>query len=83
LEAMSHGLPMVSYDCPTGPAELMRDGVSGRLLPDGDSEAFTAALLQLIDNPELRRRMGEAAWRDVHEYEMPRIVEQWEKVFAR
>jgi glycosyltransferase involved in cell wall biosynthesis len=83
LEAMSHGLPMVSYDCPTGPAELIRDGVSGRLLPDGDSEAFTAALLQLIDNPELRRRMGEAAWRDVHEYEMPRIVEQWEKVFAR
>ena len=82
LEAMSHGLPMVSYDCPTGPAELIRDGTNGRLVPDGDSGAFTGALLQLIDDPQARRRMGEAAWRDVHEYEMPRIVERWEKVFA-
>lgn len=83
LEAMCTGLPMVSYDCPRGPSDIVRDGVNGRLVPDGDQEAFTAALLQLIDDDALRRSMGEQAWRDAHAYEMPEIARRWNDVFDR
>ena len=83
LEAMSHGLPMVSYDCPRGPAEMIRDGENGRLVPNGDTASFTAALLQVIDDDDLRRRMGAAALSDAHQYEMPSIVARWISVFAQ
>lgn len=83
LEAMSVGLPMVAYDCPRGPAEVLRDGVNGRLIPDGDDAAFTAALTELMDSVELRQQMGAAALADAAAYSMPHIVTRWEAVFAR
>jgi glycosyltransferase involved in cell wall biosynthesis len=83
LEAMSVGLPMVAYDCPRGPAEVLRDGVNGRLIPDGDDAAFTAALTELMDSVELRQQMGAAALADAAAYSMPHIVTRWEAAFAR
>jgi glycosyltransferase involved in cell wall biosynthesis len=77
------GLPMVAYDCPRGPAEVVRDGVNGRLIPDGDAAAFTAALANLMDSVELRQRMGATALSDAAAYAMPNIVQQWEAAFAR
>ena len=83
LEAMSVGLPMVAYDCPRGPAETIRDGVNGRLIPDGDQPAFTAALDQLMASRRLRQRMGAAALADAAGYAMPNIVERWTRLLAR
>jgi glycosyltransferase involved in cell wall biosynthesis len=83
LEAMSVGLPMVAYDCPRGPAEVVRDGINGRLVPDGDAAAFAAALAELMDSVELRKRMGAAALADAAVYSMPNIVTRWETAFAR
>src|SRR5262245_54790226 len=83
LEAMSVGLPMVAYDCPRGPSETIRDSVNGRLIPNGDKSAFTAALGQLIDSPRLPRHMGSAALEDAAEYAIPNIVERWTKMLAR
>ncbi|HYJ66414.1 MAG TPA: glycosyltransferase [Nocardioidaceae bacterium] len=83
LEAMSVGLPMVAYDCPRGPAEVVRDGINGRLVPDGDATALTAALAELMDSVELRQRMGAAALADAAAYAMPNIATQWEAAFAR
>jgi glycosyltransferase involved in cell wall biosynthesis len=83
LEAMSTGLPLVSYDCPRGPADLVRDGVNGRLVPDGEQQALTDALLQVIDDEPLRRSMGKRAWLDAHAYELPVITQRWNDVFEQ
>jgi glycosyltransferase involved in cell wall biosynthesis len=64
LEAKSHGLPIVSYACPTGPREIVREGVDGFLIED-DAAAFGAAVQKLIENGALREQMGEAARQDV------------------
>jgi glycosyltransferase involved in cell wall biosynthesis len=83
LEAMSVGLPMVAYACPRGPAETVQDGVNGRLVPDGDQPAFTAALEQLMDSRRLRRRMGAASLAAAADYAMPQIAERWTNLLAR
>lgn len=60
-EAMLAGIPCVSYDCPTGPSELIEDGVNGILVPVGDVSKFTAALKRLVESPELAANMGHLA----------------------
>ena len=82
LEAMAIGLPAVAYDCPTGPRDLIADGVDGYVVPDGDEAALAARLAALMDDPEARRRMGEAARAKAAEYDVARIAERWEALFT-
>jgi glycosyltransferase involved in cell wall biosynthesis len=81
LEAMGCGLPLVSFDCPTGPADIIQDGVNGLLVPDGDVKALAAALNRLIEDPALRRRMGAAGVERAQEYAPARIAERWVRLF--
>ncbi len=83
LEAMSLGLPPVSYDCPTGPAELIQDGVNGRLVANGDTAAFTDALAQLMADKAMRERLGRASRITAEGYTTPVVVDQWESLFRR
>ena len=59
LEAQALGLPAVAFDCPTGPREIVSD-VGGIVAPAGDTAALADAMIALLRDPELRRRMGEA-----------------------
>lgn len=83
VEAMSYGLPVVSFDIPRGPADLVVDGENGRLLPDGDLAGYTAALLEIVGDDELRRRMGARAHETAREYEIDAIAARWEELFTR
>jgi glycosyltransferase involved in cell wall biosynthesis len=81
LEAMGCGLPLVSFDCPTGPADIIQDGRNGLLVPDGDVKGLAAALNRLIEDPALRRRMGADGLTRVQEYAPDRIAQRWERLF--
>lgn len=60
IEAMAYGVAPIVTDCGGSP-ELVVDGVSGLVIPVGDSAAISAAIRKLYEDPEMRRRMGRAA----------------------
>jgi glycosyltransferase involved in cell wall biosynthesis len=78
VEAMSKGLPVVSFNCPRGPAEIITDGVDGLLVPAEDVEALAGALLEVIRSPSLRRRMGAAGLEKASQFSPERIGERWD-----
>ncbi|MGX2996600.1 glycosyltransferase family 4 protein [Streptomyces sp. JNUCC 64] len=82
VEAMRCGVPVVSTDCPLGPAEIVRDGVDGRLVPVGDADALASAVLELIDDDAGRRAMGVAALEGARRYDPGPIVARYEALFA-
>ncbi|MFV0130617.1 glycosyltransferase family 4 protein [Streptomyces sp. HMX112] len=82
VEAMRCGLPVVSTDCPHGPGEIIEDGVDGRLVPVGDVDAIAGALLELIQDDDLRRRTGQAALTAARRFDPARIAERHEALFA-
>lgn len=61
IEAMCSGLPCVSFDCVTGPSEMIEDGKNGYLVPVGDVDLFTVRLKELMHNRELRNKFSKNA----------------------
>uniref|UniRef100_UPI00384A774A glycosyltransferase family 4 protein n=1 Tax=Streptomyces albicerus TaxID=2569859 RepID=UPI00384A774A len=82
VEAMRCGVPVISTDCPLGPAEIITEGVDGRLVPVGDARSLAEAMLDLITDEPLRRAMGEAARRGSRRYDAGPIVDRYEALFA-
>ncbi len=81
LEAMGVGLPVIAYDCPTGPRDVITDGVDGYVVPNGDEQALEARMLELMDDPDARVRLATAARRTAADYDVARLAERWEKLF--
>lgn len=82
VEAMRCGLPVVSTDCPHGPAEIIDNGVDGRLVPTGDVDSIAEALLDLINDDELRQRMGRAALEGSARFDPSRVAGRYESLFT-
>ena len=77
IEAMSLARPVISYDCPSGPAYLIQDGVNGILLPVGEIAGLTSRLNFLLDNPEKASALGREALK-VRDYcNINRVMEKW------
>ena len=82
-EAMSCGLPVVSFDCPYGPADIITDGVDGFLIKNRDVKAFANRVCQLIEDKDLRVRMGMAAIKSSQRYRADVIMPKWKELFER
>ena len=83
IEAMSCGLPVVSYDCPCGPKDIIRDGKNGFLVPVGDEEAMADRICRLIEDESLRKMMGASAFERSTDYSTERICQMWEALFHK
>ena len=81
LEAMSCGLPCVSFDCPYGPRNVITDGEDGILVEYLNSQALADNICKLIENEELRKRMGSNGRRNVLRFSRETIMPQWVELF--
>jgi glycosyltransferase involved in cell wall biosynthesis len=82
MEAMSHGVPVVSFDCPNGPAEMITDGVDGVLVPLNDVAALSRALIDLMGDSAKRRRYAEAALAASHRFTAEAVTDRWESLLS-
>lgn len=80
-EALSAGLPIVSFDCPHGPGEILTPGVDGLLVPPEDVSALADGICTLIEDDALRHRFARAAVETAEEFSMETIGNQWTRLF--
>jgi glycosyltransferase involved in cell wall biosynthesis len=83
LEAMACGTAVVATRCPSGPEEVITDGVDGLLVPVGDEVALAAALDRLLGDDALRCRLAEAGRRRAEDFRLEKIVADYERLFRQ
>lgn len=83
IEAMSAGLPVVTFDYKCGPRDIISDGIDGLIVTDGDLNAFATALLGLMADDNRRKQMGSAATMIIDRYSEERVMLQWTSLFEK
>ena len=81
IEAMSAGIPCVSYNCACGPSEIISDGLDGYLVPIGDKEKMADKIKELLKNDNKRIAMGLAAFEKSKKFLPENIMPVWESLF--
>ena len=81
IEAMACGLPCISFNCPNGPADIIKDKIDGILTENGNIEELAKAIDYLISFPEKRKEMGHRARQNVQRYKPDEIMQKWISLF--
>lgn len=81
VEAMSCGLPVVSFDCPCGPKDIVTNGVDGFLVPNGNVGQFAEQLLRLMEHPEEMSYFSKKAHERSKYFYMDNISLRWKELF--
>ena len=81
LEAMSCGLPVISFDCPCGPRDMIKYNENGFLIEFGNIKEMANKIEELIANEEKRKLFGKNARKSIQKYSKDKIMEEWIKLF--
>lgn len=82
LEAMACGCPVIATDCPSGPREVILNGENGLLVPVNDPSAIADALVRVLTDGMLRRRLVQGGLHRVEAFTIPGMVERYESVYS-
>jgi glycosyltransferase involved in cell wall biosynthesis len=82
-EAMSCGVPVVSFDCPYGPADIITDGVDGFLIKNRNIDDFANCLCRLIEDKDLRVQIGKAGIVSSQRYASDIIMPRWIRLYEK
>jgi len=81
VESMACGVPCVAFDCPFGPRNIIRDGEDGILVEYLNSQALAESICKLIEDQELRKKMGAAARRNIIRFSQDEVMKNWTNLF--
>ena len=81
IEAMSVGLPVVSYACPCGPKDIITDGEDGFLVNPGKEEEMAEKICYLIEDESMRQRMGINGLKKASRFALDKVIWQWMELF--
>ncbi len=83
LESLSAGLPVVSYDSPTGPRHIVKDAEDGFIVPYKNLDIFTKKLEKLMSDDNLRQEMGSKGTINMQRFDIDKIMSQWHALFRK
>lgn len=81
IEAMSCGIPVVSFDCPCGPKDIIDDGKDGFLVESGNITELAEKICYLIENEEIRKETGKHGRISAQRFKIENIAQEWKRLF--
>lgn len=81
IEAMACGVPSISFNCPCGPKDIIRDGINGYLVETNDINNLANKICELIEDEKLKARMGKECVTDINRYCIEEISKEWTSLF--
>lgn len=82
IEAMSCGLPVVTFDCKCGPKDIIQDGINGLLVKNGDINGLAEAMIRLMANESYRQELSANARKVTDIYSEERVMKKWVDLFS-
>lgn len=77
LEAISFGLPCISFDCPSGPRDIIKDNKNGYLIKLNDDKEFEEVLFKFIKKPDLKVKMSGESFVMSKMWDDDKLLQQW------